>query len=758
MMRWYNSRPLSVKFLLLALPPSIVVGLVFLGFVLLNQKLLLEETNQGYAQKLAERDAELLSRPLWNLEESSVLAILETIKNEQRLTCLQLVDVLGFEDYPVYGNCQQEKDIITLLQPIVFRDLQGEHRLGTLRVAFNIHADFNVLLQSIGILGGQILLMLIVISASIFWGFRVTILRPMTRFSDSIKTFRETGLRQAVDWDTNDELGQLIREYNSGLISQQESERAILQASREFETTIQNLPFALAVVTNERRVIVSNSAFKQQLGYSSWDGESLDGWVTLAFPDEMYREESVALMAIHVAHANKTGRLTDPLIRDIKDTQGRTRIIELRYFRLEERGVFTFTDITPHKEAEREIAKSAERFEITIRNLPFALAITNKNHDLEMVNAEFSRLFGYKREDIGNYTQWLADNRVLSETEEPSALQKLAHEETVSGQVVGPIEAQLQRKNGKQILIETRLLQLADRNIWAMTDITARARAQNEIRRAKDDAEQALGELRIAQSSLVQSEKLASLGSLVAGIAHEINTPVGIGVTVASSLKDRLPKIKDAISGGTLRKSDFEQFIREVDEATVLLNSSLGNAAHLIQDFKQVAADQTSSQRRVFNLHIVINEVLSTLGPKFKHTQHSLQENINDSIVMDSYPGPLGQIITNFVTNALIHAFDDKNPGTMELTADLDEPQQRALIQFRDTGKGISEEHLARIFDPFYTTRMGEGGTGLGLNIVYNITNNILGGTIRVSSELGKGTLFELSLPLKAPVTTRENA
>ncbi|RRJ84545.1 ATP-binding protein [Aestuariirhabdus litorea] len=754
MMRWYNSRPLSVKFLLLALPPSILVGLFFLGFVLLNQARLLEENNRGYAQSLAVRDAELLSRPLWNLEESSVLAILETIKAEQRLTCLELVNVLGFEDYPTYGNCSPQPNTVTLLQPIIFNDLQGQHRLGELRLALDISADTHTLFQSAIILGGQILLMLTALSIGIFWGFRATILRPISEVSESIKAFRRTGVRQVVDCSSDDELGQLIREYNSGLVSQQESERAILQASREFETTIQSLPFALILVNSSHEVIATNDAFEQQFSYSDWDQETIDTWCLQAFPDEVYREESIALMGIHIAHANKTGRQTDPLVREIKDTLGRTRTTEIRYFSLETRGVFTLTDITSHKHAEREIAKSAERFETTIKNLPFALAVTNSDQELEMVNTEFTRLFGYELSDIDSYSDWLAQSRPLPGSQVlPGALQDLASLASTSGQVVGPIEAQVGDKSGYYIPVEARLLQLTDRNIWAMTDITERVKAQIQLRQARDHAEQMLNELRITQSSLIQSEKLASLGSLVAGIAHEINTPVGIGVTVASSLGDRLKRIKEATESGALRKSDFEQFIREVDEATVLLNSSLSNAAHLIQDFKQVAADQTSSQRRRFNLLTVVSEVMSTLSPKLKHTRHKVIEQIDPDIVMDSYPGPLGQIITNLVNNALIHAFEGIKQGTIQVTAYRDDEHQAARILFKDSGCGMSEEQLTRIFDPFYTTRMGDGGTGLGMNIVYNITNNILGGTINVTSKLGGGTLFELRLPLTAPVT-----
>ncbi|MCL6417273.1 ATP-binding protein [Aestuariirhabdus sp. Z084] len=754
MMRWYNSRPLSVKFLLLALPPSILVGLVFLGFVLLEQKSLMEENNLRYSHNLAQRDAKLLSRPLWNLEESSVLSILETIKTEPRLTCLQLVDVLGFENYPVYGNCNPKGSEAVILQPIVFEDLQGEHQLGALKVAFDITADSEVLFRGVTILGGQILLMLVVISTSIFWGFQATILRPMSKVSDSIKHFRETGLRQSVDWDTDDELGQLIREYNSGLISQQESERAILQASEEFETTVQNLPFALAIMTNERRIALSNSEFNRMFGFPEWNSDQLDEWIKYVFPEEMYREETIALMTIHINHANKTGRLTDPLVRRMTDTQGRTRIIEIRYFLLEQRGVFTFADITTHKQAEREIAKSAERFEITIMNLPFALVITNNEHELEMVNSEFTRLFGYENTDIDSFTEWLSKSQVTQDIELSSALLlDLLYRENVSGQVIGPIEARFNRKDGQPVLIETRLLQLADRSIWAMTDITARNEAEKNIRQARDDAEQALNELKIAQGSLVQAEKLASLGSLVAGIAHEINTPVGIGVTVASSLSDRLKRIQQAVDSSSLRKSDFDQFIMEVEEATGLLNTSLGNAAHLIQNFKQVAADQTSSQRRVFDLHIVITEVLTTLGPTLKHTQHKIIEKVTGNIVLDSYPGPLGQIITNLVTNALIHGFEGIDQGTIELKAELDETQQFVILLFSDNGKGMATDQQARMFDPFYTTRMGEGGTGLGLNIVYNITNNILGGSISVSSKPDKGTSFTFKLPVRAPVT-----
>jgi ligand-binding sensor domain-containing protein/signal transduction histidine kinase len=264
---------------------------------------------------------------------------------------------------------------------------------------------------------------------------------------------------------------------------------------------------------------------------------------------------------------------------------------------------------------------------------------------------------------------------------------------------------------------------------------------------ALDNAD-AYRQLKETQAQLAAHEKLASLGSLVAGVAHELNTPIGNSLLMASTLQEKTGALSSAFAGGRLKKSDLEAWIAAASDATHLIVRSLHAAADLVNSFKQVSVDQASTQRRRFDLAQACQEIAATMMNGVRRAGHVLELRIEPGIVMDSYPGPFGQVLINFVNNALLHAFDAPGGSMVLSAARLDAEHVR--IEFRDDGRGIAQEHLGRIFDPFYTTRMGQGGTGLGLNIAYNIVTSLLGGTIRVESEPGRGTVFVMDLPLRA--------
>lgn len=255
--------------------------------------------------------------------------------------------------------------------------------------------------------------------------------------------------------------------------------------------------------------------------------------------------------------------------------------------------------------------------------------------------------------------------------------------------------------------------------------------------------------LRNALDQLVRTEKLASLGALVAGIAHELNTPIGNSLTVATTLREKTTAFARALEDGALRKSVLNDFVDTATRAADLVEHNIQRASELVGNFKQVAVDQTSARRRQFDLREVVEEVLWTLTPTLKHLPHHVELAIAQGIMMDSYPGPLGQILTNFVTNSLTHAFNEQNAGLIRIEA---EPgHDKVALRYRDNGAGIDPANLGKIFDPFFTTKLGSGGSGLGLHIVYNLVTGILGGHIHVASARGQGTVFELVLPLVAP-------
>ena len=255
--------------------------------------------------------------------------------------------------------------------------------------------------------------------------------------------------------------------------------------------------------------------------------------------------------------------------------------------------------------------------------------------------------------------------------------------------------------------------------------------------------------LKETQAHLVAQEKLAALGSLVAGVAHELNTPIGNCLLVASTLQDGTKNILQKLNQQSLRRSELATYFEEAKMSSEIMMRGLSSAANLVASFKQVAVDRTSEQRRIFDLRQVLTDIIATLNIRVNKAGHTINLDAPISVSMDSYPGVLGQVITNLIENAILHAFEKAQHGTMTITISQSDPQ-RVLIKFADNGIGIHEDNLKRVFDPFFTTKLGQGGSGLGLNISYNIITSIMHGQITVKSTVGVGTTFSLDLPLSA--------
>ena len=307
-------------------------------------------------------------------------------------------------------------------------------------------------------------------------------------------------------------------------------------------------------------------------------------------------------------------------------------------------------------------------------------------------------------------------------------------------------------------------LMVGERVLGVMTVQACQANAYGERERlifrtlcaygaiALDNAS-AYRQLQDAQAQLVSQEKLAALGSLMAGVAHELNTPIGNSLLIASTMQQKTEDVERLMNGPGLRRSDLASYIEDAGKASALVMRGLHSAADLVNSFKQVAVDRTTEQRRQFDLQQVSNEIIATVMNRIRSSGHRIEMEIDFGIAMDSYPGPFGQVITNLINNALLHAFDQHNDGSastgrMRLSATVE--GARVQIVFEDNGGGIAEQHLSRIFDPFFTTKLGQGGSGLGLSISYNIVTALLGGGIQVASSPA-GTRFTLDLPLVAP-------
>jgi signal transduction histidine kinase len=286
---------------------------------------------------------------------------------------------------------------------------------------------------------------------------------------------------------------------------------------------------------------------------------------------------------------------------------------------------------------------------------------------------------------------------------------------------------------------------------FQVEEVLARVQTHLELRKANRELHGMFETLKQAKEDLVHNEKLAALGALVAGIAHELNTPIGNSLMVASTLEAQTSTMRAHFQdGSSVRRSELDAYLVDATTAADILVRNLHRAADMVSNFKQVAVDQASAQRRTFLLADVVAGNVLTLQPTIKRTPFLVRQDIAPSLMMDSFPGPLGQVVINLVSNAIVHGFDGRSSGTIELRCSCEEDGALSL-RVSDDGHGISAQHLQHIFDPFFTTKLGVGGSGLGLHIVHNIVTDVLGGRIGVHSVPGEGTTFTLVLPLVAP-------
>ncbi|MGO4382023.1 ATP-binding protein [Pseudoduganella sp. RAF19] len=281
-----------------------------------------------------------------------------------------------------------------------------------------------------------------------------------------------------------------------------------------------------------------------------------------------------------------------------------------------------------------------------------------------------------------------------------------------------------------------------------------RTRAEAELHRHRAKLEELVrertAELTQAQQALVQRDKLAALGTLVAGVAHELNTPIGNSLMVVSTMSDHTAEMVARLEQG-LRRSELVEYVKQAGEADAVLLRNLSRAANLISSFKEIAVDVPDAQRREFVLDEFVAQLMLPLYAAVKQPRPQLVQDIPPDLRMRSYPGQLGQAITNLFANCLLHAFPAHSDGVITIAARVGEPDQM-LLTVSDNGVGIPPENLRRVFDPFFTTRLGAGSSGLGLHIVHNIVTGVLGGQIDVESKPGQGSRFTMRLPMNAPL------
>ncbi len=418
-------------------------------------------------------------------------------------------------------------------------------------------------------------------------------------------------------------------------------------------------------------------------------------------------------------------------------------------------------DITELREAENALRASSEMLQTIFEQGPLPLALVRiKNEVLTMANRSWLQAFAPDPARAVGST--LGQIGIWPERE---LWQRLCEQLREAGSVEN-FEAELARRDGGRMICEIsgRAVQVdgAPMLLASFVDVTGERRTRAEIEALNASLEErvatrtaqlsaANADLERAMSKLVQAEKLASLGGLVAGIAHELNTPLGNAATVAGALRERVERFHDQVHTQQLRRSTLQAFVDGCAEATHLLERNIERAALQVAHFKQVAVDQTSERRRRFDLRTTIEEVVGALMPQLKRSVHQVHIEVAAGIELDSYPGPLEQVVANLIENALTHAFDDERPGRVSIAAE-DDGGSAVRLQISDDGCGMAAKVRDHAFDPFFTTRLGQGGSGLGLYIVFNLVQGILGGSIELDSETGAGTRFRIELPRQAPV------
>jgi PAS domain S-box-containing protein len=412
----------------------------------------------------------------------------------------------------------------------------------------------------------------------------------------------------------------------------------------------------------------------------------------------------------------------------------------------------TVRDITDQKRAEDAIAEGRRRLQQVIDTVPAVINVKDKQLRYILMNRYMAGIFGIEPADaIGRTTTDLMSRYGAQKTDENDKRVLAA------GRELGFYEEEYIDSSGnmRQWLVNKLPLLDADGEIETIVtvalDIGERKRSELEMRKAKDAAEAALRNLRETQNSLIEAEKLAALGRLVAGVAHEVNNPVGISLTVASSLERKTALFTAEVARGDLRRSSLNDFLETSRDASSQLVANLNRAAELITSFKQVAADRNYSDQRTFDLGDLTEQVVMSLRPGLRKHNLTLNVDCQPNLMMNSYPGPYGQVLTNLFLNSVAHAFPDGKPGAVDIQV-RESGKDNVEIIFSDNGCGMSLDVRRRAFDPFFTTRRDQGGTGLGLHIVYSIVTNRLGGRLDLDSEPGGGTRIQIILPRVAPL------
>ncbi len=506
------------------------------------------------------------------------------------------------------------------------------------------------------------------------------------------------------------------------------------------------------VTTPPGEILNANPALARMMGYGSPE-ELVRGIKDISqniYVDPQARAQYQELMRLHgmVREFEYQVRRRDGSILWLSDSATAVRDESGEIVRYEG----TVRDITDQRRAEEAIAEGRRLLQLVIDTVPAVINVKDRELHYVLMNRYMAGVFGIEpHEAIGQTTSDLMSRYGAQKTDEND------RRVLTTAKELGFYEEEYRDFSGhlRHWLVNKLPLLDAEGRVESIVtvalDIGERKRTEQEMREAKDSAEAALRNLRETQNSLIEAEKLAALGRLVAGVAHEVNNPVGISLTVASSLERKAALFGAEVARGEIRRSSLTDFLQASRDASSQLVANLNRAAELIASFKQVAADRNYSDQRTFDLGDLTEQVVMSLRPGLRKHRLTLNVECEPNLTMNSYPGPYGQVLTNLFLNSVAHAFPEGRAGTVDIKVRAAGPDHVEII-FSDDGCGMGLDVRRRAFDPFFTTRRDQGGTGLGLHIVYSIVTSRLGGRLHLDSEPGHGTRVQMMLPRVAPL------
>ncbi len=529
------------------------------------------------------------------------------------------------------------------------------------------------------------------------------------------------------------------------------------QANEElqtFKTLVENATEGIYVTDLDGHIIYTNPSFLSSLGYETLLGQQA---ATLISEEYLNNFEQGAERALsgkawrgYLPHKHSEGHVVPMESSACGIVDEQKQISSL---------AFITHDITEREEAAKALMSSEKKFYSLYVSMNEALALYEMVYDDEGkpldykfkdINPMFEDLMGLKWENVvgRNATEVFETERVPY----LSTYNWVATSgETTSFEVtLFPINKVCRVSVFSPTIgqFATVIQDISQRRLMEQRISNYNRILEEEVAERTRNLTQALEDLQSTQAQLVEAEKMAALGSLVAGVAHEINTPVGIGVSMASLLSHETDKIIGMVKGGKMKISALNEYLQTADESSRLILNNLNRAAELVQSFKRVAIDQTNLERRSFQVKPYIQETLLSIKHVLKRTKHTLEVEGDDSISLDSFPGAFSQIVSNLVLNSVKHAYEDDEQGHIRF--DVSQAGETVTLIYQDDGIGIPPENLQRIFEPFFTTARSTGGSGLGLHIVYNLVTQSLSGTIHCESQVGLGTKFILKLPTVA--------